>query len=143
MMMTGNSKPMRTLLPVFCLFSASCAGSMDKIADMREAAPDWYEARKVELAGEGYPSLSSIPVDDTYKAQSSGLRKTGAESAAILAAFEASPKAEPAYLTPAEIRDWGMRIRASVGKLDQPADFLTDSDIAALKARFDRPRARR
>ena len=40
---------------------ATRAGSIEMVQAMRADAPDWYEARKVEFRGEGYPDLNSIP----------------------------------------------------------------------------------
>ncbi|MEQ9317229.1 MAG: hypothetical protein RLN72_15355 [Henriciella sp.] len=116
---------------------------MDRLSDMREAAPDWYEARKVELAGEGYPRLSDVPINATYRDQNRQMNLTRAEREAIRAGFEANPRSEPVDITPEEILAWSTELRNRVNRQMTRADFLTDAEIAALKARFDRPRARR
>ena len=131
---------MRSIVFPLCLLLASCASSM---SDLQEAAPEWYEARKQELRGEGYPKLGTVPTDDTYRNRQRALMKTGAEREALREAFFASPRSEPVNLTPAQISAWGDELKAQVDSAIPPADFLTDQQIAMLKARFDRPRARR
>lgn len=110
---------------------------------MKEAAPDWYEARRTELAGEGYPRLSQVPVNTTYRQQVRQADLTRAEREQIRTAFEANPRAEPATVSPEEILAWSAELRSRVNRQMTQADFLTDAEIEALRARFDRPRARR
>ena len=116
---------------------------MDRISDLRDAAPEWYDARKQELQGEGYPKLGAVPTSDGYNARQRELVKTGAERESIRQAFFSDPRSAPAYLTPAEIADWGNGLKERVDSAIPPADFLTDQQIASLRARFERPRARR
>jgi hypothetical protein len=113
------------------------------LTDVSEAAPDWYEERKTALSGEGYPRLSDVPRLRDYPATDRTVDSSMMNDAQLLAAFEASPRSEPTYLTPAEIKAWGDQLRASVAERPVPTGFLTDADIQQLKARFDRPRARR
>ena len=56
---------MRTGVFVTFVLLAGCAGSIEKVQSMRADAPDWYEARKVEFRGEGYPELNSITAPRT------------------------------------------------------------------------------
>lgn len=133
---------MRSIVLLLCLGLPACS-SVDRISDLREAAPEWYEARKQELQGEGYPRLGAVPTDTTYRNKQASLMKTGAERDAIREAFFADPRSAPAYLTPAEIADWGRKLKTRVDSAIPPADFLTDQQIDALHARFSRPRARR
>ena len=134
---------MKHILLSFCVFLVGCAGSLDRLSGIRENAPEWYEARKKELAGQAYPRLSNVPVDASYSGQEMELVTTRDETEAILAAFHADPRSEPVNVSPAEIRAWGQALIAAVNARMTPADFLTDAEIASLKARFERPRARR
>ena len=134
---------MRQFFIISMLIVAGCASSMDRLSDMREAAPEWYEARKTELAGEGYPSLGDVPRNATYRRQQAQLVLTREEQDQILAAFNADPRSEPVNVTPEDILAWSAELRARVNAQMRPAQFLSDAEIASLKARFDRPRARR
>ena len=131
---------MRLGIVLLCLAAAGCSSS---ISDLREAAPEWYEARKQELRGQGYPDLSRVPADNSYAPRQSGLVTSGAEQEAIRNAFYADPRSEPVTMTPAEIMQWSAELRERVAVFDTPTDFLTDADIARLRAQFERPRARR
>lgn len=110
---------------------------------MKETAPEWYEARKEELAGRGYPSLSDVPMNRPYASRQMSMVASTEKTEALLAAFEADPRAKPIEVTPQEIIAWGQAIRARVNAQLGPANFLTDPEIASLRARFERPRARR
>lgn len=134
---------MRLTAVLLCAFMAGCAGSMSKISELREAAPEWYEARKQELRGTGYPKLSQVPTDSTYRPRQSGLVKSAEDQAAIRRAFFADPRSSMTYLDPNTIAQWGTAMRERLEARDTPVDFLTDKEIAMLKARFNRPRARR
>lgn len=134
---------MRLTAMLLCVLGTGCAGSMSNISDLRDAAPEWYEARKVEFQGKGYPSLGEVPENTTYKSRQSTLFKTGTEREEIRKAFFADPRSEPANLTAAEISAWGRELRERVQANIPPADFLTDREIALMRARFERPRARR
>ncbi len=134
---------MRLVIVPICLLMTACAGSVDRISDMRDAAPEWYEARKQELAGEGYPKLSDVPVNTSYRTQQRSLRLVGADKDAVLAAFNADPRSEPSNLTPDAIEAWGRDIAQRLNAMERPANFLTNAEINSLRARFERPRARR
>jgi len=132
---------MRTGVFVTFVLLAGCAGSVEKLQAMRADAPDWYEARKVEFRGEGYPELSSIPEprgDNPVRK----LELSEAETRAALAIFLDNPRSELPEETPEEIQAWADDVRRAVeGRLPAP-NFLTDEEIEAIKARFNVARAR-
>ncbi|MEM9178600.1 MAG: hypothetical protein AAGA89_02760 [Pseudomonadota bacterium] len=133
---------MRTGVFVTFILLAGCAGSIEKVQAMRADAPDWYEARKVEFRGEGYPDLNSIPEPRTDYDPVAKLELSEAETLAALAMFEDNPRSEPATETPDEIRTWAAEVKRAVeGRLPAP-DFLTDEEVEAIKARFRIARAR-
>lgn len=132
---------MRTGVFVTFVLLAGCAGSVEKLQAMRAEAPDWYEARKVEFRGEGYPDLGSIPEprgDNPLRK----LELSEEETRAALALFNDNPRSELATETPEEIKAWADEVRRAVeGRLPAP-NFLTDAEIEAIKARFNVARAR-
>ena len=133
---------MRACVFVTFLVLASCAGSIEKVQAMRAEAPEWYEARKLEFRGEGYPDLNSVPALSTQRDTRAKLALSEAETLAVLEQFNADPCAEGVTETPEEIRAWALQVRRAVeGQLPAP-DFLTDAEVEALKARFDVARAR-
>ncbi len=133
---------MRASLFVTFILLTGCTSSIERVQAMRAQAPDWYEARKVEFRGEGYPDLNSIP---ELSAPGESLRKlelSEAETLATLELFNSDPRAQAPQETPAQIRAWALEVKRAVeGQLPAP-DFLTDAEVEELKARFDVPRAR-
>ena len=134
---------MRSLAMLFCVFVAGCAGSLGSLSGEDGAAPDWFEAKKAELRGKDYPRLGQLPENANYKARQSGLVQSAEERDALREAFFNDPRSTPVSMTPAEILAWGESKRDQFATMDLPSNFLTDDDIAALFALFERPRARR
>ena len=133
---------MRAVIFVTFALLAGCASSLERVQAVRDAAPDWYAARKVEISGDGYPSIGDIPfvTEETRPGQQLGLSER--DTIATLRALLADPRSNMAEESPAEMRIWATTVRRAVeGRIPAP-DFLTDEDVAALKAIFDRPRGR-
>lgn len=133
---------MRACVFVTFLVLAGCAGSIEKVQAMRAEAPEWYEDRKLEFRGEGYPDLNTVPPLSSQRDTRTKLALSEAETLAVLEQFNSDPRARGAVETPDEIRAWALQVRRAVeGQLPAP-DFLTDAEVEAIKARFDVPRAR-
>ena len=133
---------MRTVIFVTFALLAGCSSSFEKVKTMRAQAPDWYEARKVEFRGEGYPSLASVPETSPDYNPLRKLEVSEAEVRAALVLFNSDPRAEGAVETPQAMRAWAAEVRRAVeGRLPAP-DFMTDAEVEEIKARFNVPRAR-
>lgn len=133
---------MRTGVLVTFVFLAGCAGSIEKVQAMRAEAPDWYEARKVEFRGEGYPDLGSIPESQPDYNPKRKLELSEQDTLASLALFQSDPRAEAATELPEDILAWAIDVRRAVeGQLPAP-DFMTDAEVEQIKARFDVARGR-
>lgn len=118
-----------------------CASSLaDETAG--SAAPDWYEARIASGANTAYPRLSEVPGVVDYSQANQRLDTSVLNDAQLLSRFLSNPRSQPAYLTPSEILAWGTALKQQVNSRDIAANFLTDNDVAQLRARFGRPRAR-
>lgn len=133
---------MRAAFFVTFALIAGCSSSFERIQTMRDSAPEWYDARKYEIRGEDYPRISEIPLltgDDVPGGQ---IDQSGAGALAIYEAMMRDPRSTLAEESPEDILAWARDVRRAVeGQLPAP-DFLTDEDVAALKAIFDTPRAR-
>ena len=133
---------MRMGIFVTFAFLAGCTNSIEKVQSLRAQAPDWYEARKVEFRGEGYPDLNSVPELQAGDDPRQKLALSEEETLAALAMFNADPRARASTETAEEMMAWAAEVRRAVeGRLPAP-DFMTDAEVAALKARFDVPRGR-
>lgn len=133
---------MRAVIFVTFALLAGCSSSFEKVKTMRAEAPDWYEARKVEFRGEGYPSLASVPETAPDYNPLRKLQLSEADVRAALILFNSDPRAEPATETAEQMRAWVVEVRRAVeGRLPAP-DFMTDAEVEEIKARFNVPRAR-
>ena len=121
---------------------AGCSSSLDRVRDMRAQAPDWYEARKTEFRGEGYPSIFSVPEKSDDYDPVRKLELSEQETLAALELFNSDPRADLAQETGEEMMAWAIDVRRAVeGRLPAP-DFMTDAEVEEIKARFNVPRAR-
>ena len=133
---------MRAAIFVTIAALAGCSSSLDRVRDMRAQAPDWYEARKTEFRGVGYPSIFSVPVPSTSNDTLRKLELSEAETLAALELFNNDPRAELPTESADEIMAWAIDLRRAVeGRLPAP-DFMTDAEVEEIKARFNVPRAR-
>ena len=133
---------MRAVIFVTFALLAGCSSSFEKVKTMRAQAPDWYEARKVEFRGEGYPSLASVPETAADYNPKRKLELSEADVRAALVLFNSDPRAEAAVETPESMLAWAREVRRAVeGRLPAP-DFMTDTEVDEIKARFSVPRAR-
>ncbi len=121
---------------------AGCAGSLERAKEVRENAPDWYEARKEELFSKTYPKISDVPEQLDLRPRVKRLVLSEQETEAALALFLNDPRALPSDETPEEMLAWAEEQRRAVEGRLPPPDFLTDEDVVALRAVFDRPRGR-
>lgn len=120
-----------------------CASSFDKVRDTVAAAPDWYDQRAAEVRGEGYPSISRIPALDAGERSTAEIEagREAVEAAEIL--FRMDPRAIPPGLELETMLAWADAARSEADAIAaEPGNHLTEEDIVALKALFNRPRAR-
>lgn len=133
---------MRAVFFVTFAILTGCASSMERVQAMRDNAPEWYADRKVEIAGKSYPSIGDIPTVTSDNRPGIDLLRAGEMTSQALADFLNDPRATPAAETPAEMLTWAESLRRAIGGQVPAPDFLTDEDVDALHALFDRPRGR-
>ncbi len=133
---------MRCLSLCMLMIFASCASSMERVQDVRERAPDWYEARKQELFSKSYPDIYSIPEPVEFKSRLEALGMSEAETLAALARFSETLSTMTVLEAPSEMLAWADENRRAIEGRMTPPEFLTDEDVEALKAVFDTPRGR-
>ena len=133
---------MRAVIFVTFALLVGCSSSFERVQAMRDAAPEWYEASKLEVSGEGYPSIATVPVVTAENRPGQQLAAAGQVVLADLEKFLSDPRAAAPEETPEEILAWAATTRRAVEGRLPASDFLTDEDVAALHAIFDRPRGR-
>ncbi len=122
------------------LLASACTSSFSKVRGALNDAPDWYEARRTEIRGEGYPAIADIPAVDANWKPGEGLAASGADIAVIQAAFAADARAQAPAAGAAEIAAVVAAIQGEFEPGLPPGDFLTHTEIAAIRASFNVPR---
>ena len=75
------------LIGVCCLLLAGCTGSFAKVRTAIDQALEWYDARRVEIRGEGYPKIIDVPVIAENQAPGLTLEASKARGAELRAVF--------------------------------------------------------
>ena len=127
------------LISVSCLLLAGCSGSFAKVRTAIDQAPEWYDARRVEIRGEGYPDLSELPEVDPNNVPGAALRARTDKGEELIAAF-ADPRASVAVGGAEEIRAISDSMIGGFGDIPPESDFLTEAEIAAIRSKFNVPR---
>lgn len=121
---------------------AGCASSIDSMRDTVASAPDWYDARRAEVRGEGYPDVGRVPQLTNEQASTSNLQETRADIAATEVLFLMDPRAVPPGLELDEMLDWARQVKAeATAYASEPGNHLTPEDVDQLRAIFETRRA--
>ena len=128
---------MRSAFFLTFLIISSCASSLDQLQVVRNTAPDWYEDRKQEIRGDSYPRIADVPVITAETRPGQGLAMSQAETLAAMETFRSDPRTAGPEETAAQMQAWVARNKVKVERQIPPAEFWTDAEIAALRARFD------
>lgn len=120
------------------LLATACSSSFTKVRSAINEAPDWYAERRVQIRGEGYPDIIDIPATTPAAPPVRALSKSGEDLAVLQRQFLTDPRAEVA---PAEkIEQVAAELRAEFEPGLPEAEFLSESEIAAIRASFNVPR---
>lgn len=129
---------LRLLFPLFLLLGG-CV-SLDDVVGGIANTPDWFQKRRVEIRGDGYPKFSDVPAETDEKALGLALEKTETDLRATQKAFANDPRAEPAQLTQDDIAALSNRLKAQLpDNIERTDPLLSDADIAKLKASLKPP----
>lgn len=114
------------------LFLGGCA-SLDNVIGGIGNAPEWFQQRRVEIRGEGYPSFSEVPADTFGQTTQTQLQLSREQMEELHGLFEAHPRAESPVLTAEDVAQLAEELRQPVEKELPPADpLLSDEEIQAL-----------
>ncbi len=133
---------MRSAFFVTIWLFGGCASALNPIQDMRQGAPAWYEARKEEIRGEGYPQIANIPVLAGAVRPGQGLARSRENTLSALALLRSDPRMIVPSETAEEMRAWSQELQFLLESQVPQVEFMTDADVAALRARFDTARGR-
>lgn len=108
--------PLRPLLFVAAgaMALTACGGAF-AARDLAQA-PAWFRERQKELAGQDYPSLTSVPPAPSRPGDAARWAKVEQELRAVGAAVNASPRAQPAPAADNEADAFDRAAREAIDK---------------------------
>lgn len=127
------------LLGVTCLLLIGCTNSFTRVREAVNHAPDWYDARRTEIRGEGYPEIIDVPVLAKKDVPGKTLEASKARGEVLRAEFQDVRAASPADIA-AEIALLREDIGREFAGLQADPGFLTEDEIEAIRAAFNVPR---
>jgi len=128
---------MRAVFFLTIFLVSGCAGSLEQLQKVREAAPDWYDERKEEIRGETYPRIANVPPLAEAGAAALELKRSRQETLAAFARLLADPRFEAPSETAEQMLAWRTHHAEALMQQIPPVDFMSDTEIQALRARFD------
>jgi hypothetical protein len=122
----------RLIFPLFFLL-AGCA-SLDDVVGGIANTPEWFQERRVEIRGEGYPDLLDVPDEADVLDIGARLRSTENVTRNELSAFLADPRNEPATVTQEEISQTSANFRDQLPSNPVTSEeLLGEAEIKALR----------
>lgn len=122
------------ILAAGCAALAGCGGGFSRIMS---DVPDWFDARRSEIRGEGYPQIRTVPKVLAQSEMSQTLSTARSEGAAARATFLADPRSAQSPLSPVEIESAADGLRSDLALRDPgEGDFMSDEEIEEARAMF-------
>ncbi|WP_156942322.1 hypothetical protein [Hyphomonas adhaerens] len=128
------------LLSVSILLIAGCSNSFTRVRAAIDQAPDWYDGRRKEIRGEGYPKLAEVQEIPADQLPGKTLPAAAARVDILQAYFDANERAEPPVDVAGQMAVLLKRVEAEFAGLPADPDFLTQEEIAQIEAAFNVPR---
>ena len=129
---------LRLIFPLFLLLGG-CV-SLDEVVGGIANTPEWFQERRVEIRGEGYPDINDVPEQENAAALRNTLASAKTGTLQELEAFLNDPRVEAASVTAEEITERAAELNRQLPVLEEKGDaLLTASEIAALRAQVRPP----
>lgn len=111
-----------------------CA-SLDNVVGGIANAPEWFQERRVEIRGEGYPDLNEVPVAAPIAGSNTRLALSAREAEEARETLFGHPRAALAHLTLQDMQQTAASLRPQLPNLQpKPEGFLSESELDALRA---------
>jgi len=120
---------------------SACATPVGAVRQTVASAPEWYQEARVEIRGEGYPDVSRVVSLERDRGGDGATEATRLAVADAEADLLRSISAAPADEALQEALAWAASEQSAFAGLEGRQDFLSEADIAALRALFDVRRA--
>ena len=128
------------LISVSLLLVAGCTSSFSSVRGAINQAPDWYDARRKEIRGEGYPKLAEVREIPQDQLPGKTLPESAARVDILQAYFDSNERAEPPVDVAGQMAALLKRVEADFAVLPANPAFLTQEEIAEIEAAFNVPR---
>ncbi len=125
---------------VLCLLLIGCTSSFDNVQGAINSAPEWYDNRKTEIRGAGYPALVEVPTLTDADLASRKVVLSRDEIKKLRASFTDNPLAQLPEGGSERIERVIDRVHVQFQSLDSTSNFLTDAEVEALRQSFNVPR---
>jgi len=114
--------------------------SLDDVVGGIANTPEWFQDRRVEIRGRGYPDFSDVPSEQGVSPLQQNLAKSEVDTRALYEAFINDPRSEPANISSGDIADLAESLNAQLQTDTSRQDpLLTDSDIAEIRNKLRAP----
>lgn len=114
-----------------------CA-SLDDVVGGIANTPDWFQKRRVEIRGEGYPDLNAVPVAAPIKASRDRLSLSEAQASAARDILFNHSRAAGAHLTLADMQAFVAEIGPQLPSIaPKPEGFFREGEVEALLAQVN------
>ena len=128
----------RLIFPLFLLLGG-CV-SLDDVIGGIANTPDWFQERRVEIRGEGYPDINRVPILTDNESVQANIQKTEALARSDLLAFNSDPRNAVSTVSEADMSELSVRLRTAIpAQIAQIDAFLTDAELAELRRKVSPP----
>jgi len=129
---------LRLIFPLFLLLGG-CA-SLDDVIGGIANTPEWFQERRVEIRGEGYPDINSLPVLTNNKSVQANLQRTETRARGDLEVFNSDPRNAVSTVSEDDISQLADSLRAAMpAQYAQIDALLTDAQIEAWRLKVRPP----
>ncbi|MGH1422735.1 MAG: hypothetical protein ACRBEQ_13050 [Hyphomonas sp.] len=125
---------------VLCLLPIGCTNSFGKVQGAISSAPDWYDNRKTEIRGAGYPNLTEVPLLTDGELATRNVVLSREEVEALRNSFDENPLAQLPEGGSERIERVIESVHAQFESFDSTSNFLTDAEVEAIRQSFNVPR---
>lgn len=119
------------------LLLSACATPLERVISVAGDVPEWFDERRAEVRGDGYPALASVPNNVENPLTEDQIQETS-QILNIYDDFLDHPRAEVSNVSPEDIES--LRAQLLAGLPDEsslrPMTVLSDAEIEAIRAVF-------
>lgn len=127
------------ITPLSLVSLGGCA-SLDDVVGGISNTPEWFQQRRVEIRGEGYPKFADVPERVTNANLGAAVELSGADARRAKALFESSNRAATTDISSEEIATAadGLRERLPTRFIEPAPPIVSPAEVDALRRELGR-----